>query len=130
MVMNDTLAGVLSHINNCEIKGKRECLVKPVSNLIIKVLNILKDNRYIGDFEIVTKARGGEIKINLIGNINKCGVVKPRFSFKVNNYELFEKRYLPAKGFGILLVSTPKGVLIHREALDKKIGGKLLAYCY
>ena len=93
MVMNDTLAGVLSHINNCEIKGKRECLVKPVSNLIIKVLNILKDNRYIGDFEIVTKARGGEIKINLIGNINKCGVVKPRFSFKVNNYELFEKRY-------------------------------------
>lgn len=128
--MNDTLAGVLSHINNCEIKGKRECLVKPVSNLIIKVLNILKDNRYIGDFEIVTKARGGEIKINLIGNINKCGVVKPRFSFKVNNYELFEKRYLPAKGFGILLVSTPKGVLIHREALDKKIGGKLLAYCY
>ena len=130
MVMNDTLAGVLSHINNCEIKGKRECLVKPVSNLIIKVLNILKDNRYIGDFEIVTKARGGEVKINLIGNINKCGVVKPRFSFKVNNYELFEKRYLPAKGFGILLVSTPKGVLIHREALDKKIGGKLLAYCY
>ena len=45
MVMNDTLAGVLSHINNCEIKGKRECLVKPVSNLIIKVLNILKDNK-------------------------------------------------------------------------------------
>lgn len=128
--MNDTLAGVMSHIYNCELKGKNECLVKPVSKLIIKVLEILRDNKYIGGFEVAPGFREGHIKVNLIGNINKCGVVKPRFSFTAKNYESFEKRYLPASGFGILLVTTSKGIFTHRETLNKKLGGKLLAYCY
>ena len=45
-------------------------------------------------------------------------------------YEKFEKRYLPAKGFGIIIVSTPKGLMIHKEAISKVTGGKLIAYCY
>lgn len=130
MVMNDPLANVLSSIFNSEKIGKCECLVKPISKVILTTLEILKDNQYIGDFEIVTKARGGLIKVNLIGNINKCGVVKPRFSFTKNNYETFEKRYLPAKDFGFFIVTTSKGVMTHKEALSKGIGGKLLAYCY
>lgn len=130
MVMNDPLANVLSSIFNSEKIGKRECLVKPVSKVVLTTLGILKDSQYIGDFEIVTKARGGLIKVNLIGNINKCGVVKPRFSFTKDNYETFEKRYLPAKDFGFFIVTTSKGIMTHKEALSKGIGGKLLAYCY
>ncbi len=130
MASNDSLANVMSHMLNCEKKGIRECLVRPVSKLIVNVLIILRDNHYIGDFEVTNKSRGGLIKMNLIGNINKCGVVKPRFSFTLNNYEMFEKRYLPAKGFGLFIVTTSKGVMAHKEALDKKIGGKFLAYCY
>ena len=128
--MNDPLANVMSHIYNCELKGKKECLVKPVSNLILKVLEILRDNKYIGSFEVADNVRGGHIKMNLLGNVNKCGVVKPRFSFSSKNYEEFEKRYLPAKGFGILVVTTPNGVMTHKDALSKNFGGKILAYCY
>lgn len=130
MTQNDPLASVLSHILNCEKKGKPSCLVTPSSKIVLKVLEIMEKNKYLGKFEIVDKRRGGIVKVNLIGNINKCGVIKPRFSFKAGNYEKYEKRYLPAKGFGIIIVTTPKGIMIHTESVDKNIGGRLLAYCY
>ena len=50
-------------------------------------------------------------------------MVKPRFSFTKDNYEMFEKRYLPAKGFGLFIVSTSKGIMTHKEALEKKLKG-------
>ena len=90
----------------------------------------MNEHRYIGTFEEIEDGKGGILKINLLGNINKCGVVKPRFSTKKNGFEKWEKRYLPAKDFGLLLVSTPKGVITHNEAKTQETGGKLLAYCY
>jgi len=130
MSLNDPLSNVLSHVLNCDKKGKNECIVNPVSKLILSTLEILKKNKYMGDYEIIDKGRGGSIKVNLLGNINGCGVVKPRFSFTKKNYEMFEKRYLPAKDFGLFIVTTSKGVMTHKEALSKNIGGKLIAYCY
>ena len=130
MSLNDPLANVLSHILNSEKKAKESCMIKPVSKVIVKVLELLKANMYLGGYEIVSKAKGGEAKLHLLGNINKCGVIKPRFSVKYTEFEKFEKRYLPAKGFGFLVVSTPKGIMVHEDAIKKKLGGKLLAYCY
>lgn len=130
MSLNDPLANCMSHILNCEKKGKSECLLTPTSKMLLSILEILKRNNYIGDYETIDTATGGTIKINLLGNINGCGVVKPRFSFTKDNYEMFEKRYLPAKGFGLFIVTTSSGVMEHKKALEKSIGGKLIAYCY
>ena len=130
MSLNDVLANSLSHILNCERKGKKECLVRPISKILLSILQILIENKYIGDYDVVDIGGGGIIKINLLGNINGCGVVKPRFSITKNNYEIFEKGYLPAKGFGLFVVTTSNGVMEHKKALDKGIGGKLVAYCY
>ena len=90
----------------------------------------MNEHSYLGIFELVEDGKGGIIKLNLLGNINKCGVIKPRFSTKKHNYEKWEKRYLPAKDFGVIIVSTPQGIMTHIEAKEKGIGGKLLAYCY
>jgi len=46
------------------------------------------------------------------------------------NYEKFEKRYLPAKDFGMIIVSTNQGIMTHIEAKEKGLGGRLLAYVY
>jgi len=130
MSLNDPLANVLSHILNCEKKGKTSCQIAPSSKIIKSVLLLMKDKKYVRDYEILTEERGGLMRVNLLGSINKCGVVKPRFSITKKNYDFFEKRYLPAKGFGFLIVTTSKGIMSHEEALKKGIGGKLLAYCY
>ena len=130
MSLNDSLANVLSFIQLYEQKGKREVLTKNNSRVIQKVLHILNEKGYVGTFEEVADVKGNLLRINLLGNINKVGVIKPRFKVKKNEFEKYEKRYLPAKDFGILIVTTNKGLMTHLEAKEKGIGGRLVSYCY
>lgn len=129
MSLNDQLSNVLSHILNCERVGKAEAKVKG-SKIIKECLKILKSNNYIKEFNVTPTQQGEIIDIKLSGNINKCNVIKPTYSVKVTEFEKFEKRFLPAKDFGIIIVSTSKGIMTHKQAIDKKLGGRLIAYCY
>lgn len=128
--MNDPIANALSKILNMEKVGKHVCLIRPSSKVLNKILEIMKNNLYIGDFTIIKDSKGDVIRLKLIGRINKCGAIKPKYSVKKDEYEKFEKRYLLAKDFGLMIVSTPKGIMIHTEAKKKNLGGRLLAYCY
>jgi len=130
MALNDPLGNVLSHLYNCDKIGKPEIFIKNSSKLITTVLQIIKDKGYIGDFNVVKESKGNIIKINLLGNINRCGVIKPRLSFEVNELDKFEKRFLPSKDFGFLIVSTSKGLMVHEDARKNNIGGRLIAYVY
>lgn len=129
-MLNDTIATTLSNIMRHEKIGRKEVTIHPLSKTLRRVLKIMQDNKYLGDFEELTDARGGVAKVHLIGALNDCGVIKPRFSVKTTDYEKYEKRYLPAKGIGILIVSTSKGIMTHEESKQKNIGGRLLSYCY
>ena len=104
--------------------------IHPVSKLVIKVLEIMQEQGYLGKYEIISKGKGGLLKLYLIGHINKCGVIKPRFAIKKADMQNYEKRFLPARNVGIMLISTPKGIITHQEAKKKGEGGKLIAYMY
>ncbi len=129
-MLTDPLADALSNIKNNERSGSLECLIKPASKLIARVLTVFQTYGYINEFEFIDDGRSGKLKITLLGNINECGVVKPRYAVSKMDFEKFEKRFLPASGFGIMVVSTPFGVMSHREAKEKGTGGRLLAYVY
>jgi len=130
MVMMDTLANALATIMNNEMRGKQECIIYPASKLIANVLRVMQQEGYIGEFEFIDDGRGGKIRVQLLGRINKCGVIKPRFSVKKNEFESWEEKYLPSRDIGILIVSTSKGIMTHRKAKEQGIGGVLLAYVY
>lgn len=130
MSMQDPLADALSHIKNCERVKKKVCEIKPISKTLKKILTIMSEEKYIGGFEITEDGKGGIVTVNLLGKINNCGAVKPRFGFKKHEIEKYEKRFLPAKDFGILIVTTPQGIMTHIEAKQKNLGGRLLAYVY
>jgi len=130
LTLLDSLANALSTIMNNEIRNKDECILHPASKLIGRVLRVMQQNGYIGEFEFIEDGRMGKFRVQLLGRINKCGVVKPRFPVKANGFEFWEKRYLPSKDIGLLVVTTPRGVLSHREAREKNTGGSLLAYVY
>jgi len=115
---------------NNEAVGKSECLVTPASKLIAGVLKVMLKEGYIGNFELIDDGRQGKIRVQLLGRINKCGAVKPRFPVKLEEYDKYEKRYLPSYDMGLLIVSTPKGILSHKEAKALRSGGVLLAYVY
>lgn len=128
-MIHDQLSNALSTILNYEKQGKKECTIKS-SMLIKKVIDVMQSHGYIGGYKEVKSIRGNKIVVSLIGAINKCGVIKPRYPITLAEFTKFEVRYLPAKGFGILILSTPKGIMDNETAMNEKTGGRLLAYCY
>ena len=72
------LADCLKTMSNAEKKGKRQVLVRPSSKVVIKFLQVMQKKGYIGDFEALDDHRSGKIVVELIGRINKCGVISPR----------------------------------------------------
>jgi small subunit ribosomal protein S8 len=127
-VLLDPLANALSKIQNAEWARKRETTISPVSKLIRSTLEIMQREGYIEGFELSDDGRS--VKVFLKGRINECGAIKPRHSVKKNEYEKWEKRYLPAADYGILVVSTSRGIMSHKEAIERGLGGKLLAYVF
>ena len=130
MSNNDNLASVLSQIDNARKVGMSTVTSSISSSLILKVLALMQQEGYIGEIKEIKDAKGNYLEINLLGALNKCGVIKPRFAIKFEDFEKFEKRFLPARGFGVLLVSTNKGLMTHEQAKEQRIGGKLISYCY
>ena len=107
-----------------------KCTIRPSSKMIGGILNLLKDKGYVGSFEYVDDGKAGIFQVELIGNINNCGVIKPRYPIKRSDLEKWESRYLPARDFGLLILTTTEGIISHYDARKKGIGGKLLAYVY
>lgn len=130
MTLNDPLSNALSKVLNAEKIKKDSCTIFPSSTIIRKILEILQDHHYLGEAKVVEHSRGNYLEVNLLGRINHCGSIKPRFSVKRALYEKYEKRFLPAKNFGILIISTSKGIMTHEQAKTLGLGGKLLAFCY
>ena len=129
-MLTDPLANVMNVMMTSQRAGKVECIISPVSAVIKKVLDIMHQHKYIGKIELIGEKEQPSIKIQLVGTLNKCAVVKPRFSVKKDGYEKFEKRYLPAKDVGVIIVSTSQGMITHTEAKKKGLGGSLVAYFY
>lgn len=130
MVLNDSLACALSNILNSDKTGKSSCIIYPESKVIRKILDLFKSEGLVGEYTVVEDIKGNSLVLNLIGKLNKCGVIKPRYSVTIHDYEKFEKRYLPARNLGVMLISTSQGIIKHIEAKKKNIGGRLLAFGY
>lgn len=126
---HDILSDTFSSIKNGDKVGKSETITH-ASKLVKEVLLILQKNNLIGEFEYIDDGRGGKFRIQLLGKVNNSNTVRPRYYVRKDEYERYERRYLPAAGFGFLIVSTSNGIMTHEEARKKGIGGTLLGYVY
>jgi small subunit ribosomal protein S8 len=128
-MQHNLLADVLCSIKNAERVGKKYVVVKR-SKLVENVLKVMQENGYIGIYEVIEDGKQGLLKVYLKNKITDCNAISPRFSVRVDEIEKYEKRFLPAKNVGILIITTSKGVMDHKKAKSLRIGGKLLAYVY
>jgi len=129
-MLHDPLNDAMSTIRNAETVGKTECVIRPASKLIGRVLKVMQDHEYIRSCELIEDGRGNLYRVTLVGSINNCGVIKPRFAVKRTDLEKWEARYLPAQDFGVLILTTTEGVISQTKAKEVGVGGKLLAYVY
>jgi small subunit ribosomal protein S15Ae len=130
MVRISVLRDCLNAMVNAEKAGKRQVLVRPSSKVVIRFLQVMQKHGYIGDFEIVDDHRAGKIVVNLIGRLNKCGVISPRFDVALPDLEQLATDLLPSRQFGHIVLTTPYGIMDHDEARRKHTGGKILGFFF
>ncbi|MEE6210120.1 30S ribosomal protein S8 [Salarchaeum sp. III] len=130
MTGKDPLADALSGLDNSESVGHLTYTVSTASNMVGSVLEVLYDRGYIDGFEYVEDGQGGTFEVELKGAINECGPVKPRYSAGVDDFEKWEKRFLPARDYGTLVVTTSRGIMSHYDAREQGVGGQVIAYVY
>lgn len=124
----DVITKTLNELMNAKRAGKTECRVSLSSNLLLEVLELMKNEGYV-DYKV---EKGGKFPRVLIAikKVNECRAIRPRLHFQIDEFQKYVRRFLPSRDLGIVIVSTDKGVLSHKDALDKGVGGVLLAYCY
>jgi small subunit ribosomal protein S8 len=93
-------------------------------------MKIAQQNGYIEGYEKKEQKGTITIEVKLNGKLNECKAIRPRYAVKRNEFEKYEKRYLPARDVGVLIVSTPVGLMSHTEAKTKRLGGRLVAFMY
>lgn len=121
----DIVADTLNQLMNTKRAGKHTLEVEKHSQLLLSVLAIAKIHGYVKSYSTT----GRKLTIE-IAKLNGCKAIKPRFMIKISEIDRFIARYLPAKNIGIIIISTPQGLMTHQTAIEKNLGGSLIAYMY
>ncbi|XP_036611636.1 40S ribosomal protein S15a-like [Trichosurus vulpecula] len=112
----NVLADALKSINNAEKQGKRQVLIRPCSEVVVRFLTVMMKDGYIGGFEITDDHRAGKIVVNLTGRLNKCDVISPRFEVQSKDLEKWQNNLLPSHQFGFTVFTTSAGIMDHEES--------------
>ncbi|MEK6847227.1 MAG: 30S ribosomal protein S8 [Nanoarchaeota archaeon] len=121
----DVVADGLNCIMNAKISGKSRIVLKHHSKFLTNILAIGKLKGYIENYQNTPEGFVVEF-----GKLHACKAVKPRYVVKVNDIDRYVRRYLPARSMGIIILSTSSGLMTHQTALDKRVGGSVVAYFY
>lgn len=118
---------LLTQIKNAQAV-KKESIKLPYSKMDEKVLDILKANGYIDDFEKKGKGAKKILEIYLKQKDGEVRVERIKFISKPSRriYIGYEKIRPVRHGYGLNVLSTPKGILTGREARKNKVGGEIL----
>ena len=122
---HDIVSDGLNQIMNALKARKTEVKINHYSKLLVSVLAVAKLKGYVESYSVE-----GKILNVKFGKLNACGSIKPRFAVQSDEIEKFIPRYLPAKHIGVIIISTSQGIMTHHTALERGIGGSLLAYMY
>ena len=132
MHITDTVADMLTRIRNAN-SAKHETVDIPASNMKKAIAQILLDEGYIKNFQVLEDSKQGVIRIALKYGPNKSQVItglrrvsKPGLRI----YSSCEDMPRVMKGLGIAILSTSKGVMTDRQARREKVGGEVLAFVW
>jgi len=132
MHITDPVADMLTRIRNA-VSAKHDTVDVPASNMKKSIAQILLDEGYIKNFQVVDDGTQGKIHITLKYNAGKEKVItglrrvsKPGLRVYAGADEL--PRVL--RGLGIAIVSTSKGVMTDKKAREAHVGGEVLAFVW
>lgn len=132
MTMTDPIADMLTRIRNANTVG-HETVEVPASRMKISIAQILKDEGYIKDFEVIDDNKQGMINIALKYGANKERVISGLKKISKPGLKVYAKKDEVPKvlgGLGIAIVSTSKGVISDKAARELGVGGEVICYVW
>ena len=131
MHITDPIADMLTRIRNAN-SAKHDTVDVPASNMKKSIAQILLDEGYIKNFQIVDDGTQGIIRVTLKYNGNEKVISGLRRVSKPGLRVYAGADELPSvlKGLGIAVVSTSKGVMTDKKARQAHVGGEVLAFVW
>ena len=132
MQISDVIADMLTRIRNAN-NAKHETVDVPASNLKKSIAEILLEEGYIKNFQIVEDGKQGIIRVTLKYTAGKQKVIRglKRVSKPgLRIYSNCEDMPRVMNGLGIAIVSTSKGVMTDKKARQANVGGEVLAFVW
>ena len=132
-MMTDPVADMLTRIRNASM-AKHPTAVIPRSKLKEQIAQILKNEGYIADFEVVsTETPQGSLKVTLKYGNDRAPAISGLKRVSRPGLRVYKgKNEIPRVlgGLGTVIISTPRGLMTGRDAWRQNVGGEVLAYVW
>ncbi len=128
MAVNDPISDMLTRIRNAGMARKAEVLM-PSTKVLVAIAEILKQEGYIGDYEVIEKRPQNQLRLSLRYGPDKRHTIREIRRVSKPGLRIYAgKDQIPRvrSGLGIAIVSTPQGVLTGYEARKRGIGGEVI----
>ena len=132
MHITDPIADMLTRIRNAN-NAKHDTVDVPASNMKKSIAQILLDEGYIKNFQLIDDGTQGVIRISLKYGAGKEKVISGLRRVSKPGLRVYagaEEMPKVLKGLGIAIVSTSKGVMTDKKARELHIGGEVLAFVW
>ena len=131
MQISDVIADMLTRIRNAN-NAKHETVDIPASNLKKSIAQILLEEGYIKNYQIVEDGKQGIIRVTLkyVGKQKVIQGLRRVSKPGLRIYSNCEDMPKVMNGLGIAIVSTSKGVMTDKKARNANVGGEILAFVW
>ncbi|MCL2158905.1 MAG: 30S ribosomal protein S8 [Oscillospiraceae bacterium] len=132
MQITDAIADMLTRIRNAN-KARHESVDVPASKIKKAIADILVEEGYIKNYQIIEDGKQGIIRINLKYGPGKKKIIQGirRVSKPgLRKYSTCGEMPSVLRGLGIAIVSTPKGIMTGKSAKKENVGGEVLAFVW
>ena len=131
MQISDVIADMLTRIRNAN-DAKHETVDIPASNLKKSIAEILLEEGYIKNYQIVEDGKQGIIRVTLkyVGKQKVIHGLRRVSKPGLRIYSNCEEMPKVMNGLGIAIVSTSKGVMTDKKARQANVGGEILAFVW
>jgi small subunit ribosomal protein S8 len=131
-MMTDPIADLLTRIRNASAIRMKQVDI-PASKLKVHIAQVLKDEGFVTDYEVVPGEPSSTLRIRLRYGPDGERVIRAIKRISKPGCRVYRKadEIKPVlRGMGVYVLSTPKGVLSDRKAREAHVGGELLCEVY
>ena len=131
MQITDPIADMLTRIRNASA-AKHSTVDIPASNMKKSIAEILLQEGYIKNYQLISDGIQGVIKVTLKYNGTEKAITGLRRVSKpgLRVYAGAEELPYVLRGLGVAIISTSKGIMTDKKARTANIGGEVLAFVW